>query len=608
MERRSMRWRRRQPQQNCPAKTLLGHFSPPGDEMRAYRLYLTKSLNLNTSHTNLAEMEDSLLAKFYGPPETEPKYFSFFRPTDLALLEEALSVRLLIVRRAGNSRYARVHQRDIFDVISGDEEAQERVRHSFLLSVDDSKKWKLVFSNEIPTGFTARGAERSFISGASRPPAGCCWVGQATFLWGAKEHCCPSSNCLESLPDFLSGSQAWHGKRRVMIVSHLASVTLKNVSFHPKDQVFAILSFLRPDDEDDGGGTLGAKRAVVLCLTVDGSLYLPHKEFADSIINVVQSRGRQIASETFPDINLKIRRGKKDPPPPPPPPGAKLDCCDPCRNSVLYEKNMSPRGPARLLTSRCSSFDLMFSLGWDTEENVNLVRAASKLTCCFYDIESTSQDRNAPLGREDIAYPFFNLNDVSIPRQAEVSQHPVLIATMDGLDMREGVEPQFFRVTRENSIRQVVYAFVDHVYAKRLRAQEEKQALLQPLLSRIQRYKDAFLGFLESLPLTPEEEAFAAAAATDPKVGEYLMQRVATKKRNRLEQSWRKTLWGMLESQLNDLVYKYYVLAYNAEAVGDLLQLLFPSPCFSIPPVRPRLDFGTSHRSPQRRQEEPGPN
>jgi hypothetical protein len=219
----------------------------------------------------------------------------------------------------------------------------------------------------------------------------------------------------------------------------------------------------------------------------------------------------------------------------------------------------------------------MFSLGWDTEENVNLVRGASKLSCCFYDIESTSQDRNAPLGREDIAYPFFHLNDVSIPRQAEVSQHPVLIATMDGLDLREGNEPQFFRVTSERTVREVVYAFVDHVYAKRTRVQEEKKALLLPLLRRIQRYKDAFMTFFESRPLTPEEEAFARAAAADTKGGKDLMNRVAAKKRNRLEQSWRKTLWGLLETQLNNLVCKYYVLAYNAEAVSGLLPLLLPT-------------------------------
>jgi hypothetical protein len=516
-------------------------------------------------------MDDLLLSKFYGPPETQPKYFSFFRPTDLALLEEALSVRILIVRPSG-ARYARVHQRDIFDFISGGE---QRKKHAFVLSVED-KKWKLVFSDEIPTGFSPRGAERSFISGPARPPAGCCWLGQACFLLEDKSHSCPSSDCLASLPAFLTGSGAWNGKRAVTIVSHLASLPLKSISFRPKDQVFGVLSFLKADDDDDG--TLGAKKAVVICLLLDGSLYLPHKEIADSVINVVQSRGRQIASEPFPELSsLKMKRGKKIPPPQPPP-EEKWNCCDPCRNSFVYRRNMSSRGPARLLTSKSSSFDLLFSLGWDTEENVNLVRRASKLSCCFYDIESTSRDRKAPLGREDIDYPFCNLNDISIPRQAEVSQHPVLIATMDGMDLREGNEPQFFRVTSERSIRETVYAFIDHVYVKRNRATEEKEALLLPILSRILRYKEAFMTCLENVPRTPAEERFAAAASSNPD----LLKRVAAKRRDRLEQSWRKTLWGILEHQLNDLVQKYYVMAYNAESVGLLpppLQYLILNLC-----------------------------
>ena len=118
----------------CVCKRLLEYLDDgPKKGLDTYRSYIGKSLNLNLSHSNLANMEDSLLAKFYvhKSPLVSPKYFSFWRSRDLALLEEALDVRMVIVRRGPHERWSKIHDRRIYDILAGEDRHE---RKEFFLS------------------------------------------------------------------------------------------------------------------------------------------------------------------------------------------------------------------------------------------------------------------------------------------------------------------------------------------------------------------------------------------------------------------------------------------------------------------------------------------
>ena len=71
----------------------------------------------------LSILDEKLLSRFYQEHNQlrDPKYFSVFRPNskDLALLEEAMEVRIILLQPRENDNFIKLHDRRIFDATRG---------------------------------------------------------------------------------------------------------------------------------------------------------------------------------------------------------------------------------------------------------------------------------------------------------------------------------------------------------------------------------------------------------------------------------------------------------------------------------------------------------
>jgi hypothetical protein len=546
----------------CPSKALLLFFSRGKGELFAYRAYLKKTLNLNLSHSNLSELNDDLLGKFFSLncPEKPPKYFSLDRGADLAMLEAALNLRFIVARPGASCKWTKIHHREIYDVLSG----QKGLRETFRFILDFKKgEWQLFYCPENLFGYTPAASEIKFVG---RRASHSCYLAAVCELmdcdFSQHEH---SAGC-SSLEDFLRlGEEMGRllGKRRVIVVSHIGSEPIKKICYSIKRQIFGQLALFGGLEEEED--IMRVRGASVVAVDLQGGVYLPQPAVIDCVLNLVPRR-RTIKDEKYPDLKADVKKNvPKLPRPPPPDYGCR---CDPCRDAPLYGRNMGTRGPPRLLRTPMSSFDILKTLGWNDKENEDLINRVAFLSTCYYDIEASS----IPVpgcGNEDADFPFKRINDVSGPAKVLARQQPILIGVLDASDLERDAEPQIFRVKKEGSVGETIREFTDEVFRRRDESAELRARLLEPITARIEKFKEAYFNFFAERGWAEENEAVT------PKARELVEKRLRRKSLE-IQSSWDNTLWGLLASKLKYLTTSFHVFAYNSEAVRSLLVSFSP--------------------------------
>jgi hypothetical protein len=579
----------------CLEKQLLEHFSPPGQPMACYRKWLKSTLNLGVNHGNLSSLQDDLLGKFYslGHPERCPKYFKLFEGSSLAFLEEALNIRIVIVRkRQRQSKFVKLNDRRFFDKIV----LQPRKCHFFEL-MDVRGKQMIVERDEESLGYSPFASEILF-SAISVQLGNCFWESFCQLM----SLQCPeghnhSTGCA-TLKGFLSGGckdLAESINVPLMLVTHLranGTPDKRGPQLVARKQMFGQLCFFPL------GRSMETVR--VICMTYDDKIYLPTKIYSDVCKKIPSRTG--IRGETMPppfeDIAKQQRKQK--------PPSRKMESCrcKPCGEAVNFEKNMNHSGPPKQFVTKLSTNDLLKILALDSKENLAAVETCAKLACCYFDTEAESLQLDPDVGNEQAAFPFTPVSENKVPGYATAIQKTIFIGMMDGGDLAAGRPPEITRVTKEKSEERLIRDFAERVEEKKEESVVARYELLHGIFEVIDSYKETFMnyfaekGWLEEedpLPFPPEEEEYLAPPSSSssdveyssgsddddyaprhqhqrerrrkPKV--YTTREIRadrmTKNRNRILGAWRANLIGQLEESLTRLATDYYVFAFNAE-------------------------------------------
>jgi hypothetical protein len=547
----------------CLCKTFLEFFATPEDILSAYRLYLKKSWNVNISHGNLATLDFKVLSKLFmmHNPAASPKGFSFWRPLDLALLEEALQYRFIIAREGPFCRWIKLHHRQIFDVVA--EEEDTRPTFHFMLQHEEGE-WVLYFCPE-GMSYTSTLSELPFIRQIAPRGDGerHCYLTEAAFLlqleWTSHRH---SPSCGKLSQFLLSGNEM--------------SALLERFDDQAHSQLFAQLAFFGSE-----GKELKAATAAVLAVGLDGNLYQPSEEIANSVRKVVKTRKRQIPAERYPGDE---ERGEIAA-------AAVTDqdetLCSPCKKAKTFSKNMG--GKAYVLKTHWTSYELLRILNWWTPENVATLQKCSRLAMCYYDIEALTLEADAS-GHEDLSFPFTPLSDTHVSRTTLATQLPVLIGVISGLDLECGKDPQIFEVAGDKTHSDVICEFVDNIFERRLESACAIYELILPLLQKIDLYRAAYQDTFERAGWfsAPSEEGDVEFEGCDdeessgsewdeprckrrrrkkPLSVEEIKRARALRRRKQVDLAFANTPWGLLERNLKHLANSFTVFAYNSEQV-----------------------------------------
>ena len=122
-------------------KLLLEHLSEGAGGLTLYRAFLEKTLSLNIAHSNLYQMEDDLLRRFYQEETLPPKFFSF--PEDLSRLERVLDINIVVARvPQGETARFPPHSRPA-GVQPAGQEVQQAAAKFFYLSLEERGELKV---------------------------------------------------------------------------------------------------------------------------------------------------------------------------------------------------------------------------------------------------------------------------------------------------------------------------------------------------------------------------------------------------------------------------------------------------------------------------------
>ena len=274
-------------------KLLLEHLSEGAGGLTLYRAFLEKTLSLNIAHSNLYQMEDDLLRRFYQEETLPPKFFSF--PEDLSRLERVLDINIVVARVPQGSRqdFLRIHDRRVYSLLA--KKCNKRPAKFFYLSLEERgelKVWALRVMTDLgPTQETRVEFFDSYmISHGKMAVAGECRLELVCDLLHMPlppGHRHEEGACYSLLD--LCGSENYIGVQ-IIFATHLSTAMTHRVSRRPQHHVFGKLGYLPASAEDK---LTDFSRATVICVNAVGNWYLLHEPYAATVRSTPPRKGRK---------------------------------------------------------------------------------------------------------------------------------------------------------------------------------------------------------------------------------------------------------------------------------------------------------------------------
>ena len=523
--------------------------------LQLYRHFLSKTMCLNVSHSNLYEMHDDLLMQFYqhSHPDKKPKYFNFKNGADLSKLEITLQINLVVIRMPSfhyPTTYFKIHDRRIFSSFF------EENKSTKLFAVDHNGRHWSLFQWQGKEMFTYTDNEEYFAAKAKMFTKGNCFAATVAELLE-----CPvpphyhGEGVCSSLLDICQSNMMF-GKT-IIFASHIRTDMNIRRSRNEKNQLFGKLGFLKANNND----TLSDfSRAAIICVTNSGKIYIPKNEFAKVIRENIRENNKT-KQESFPNLSLEKEIAAAA--------AAESDdddeCCKckVCRDSKVYNlKNMSNGSEEqKLFTTRMNTIDLLTMLGLDTAENVAAVRKASWYCNSFFDAESCTNEKVIG-GEEDIQeIPFHTISDHKLSRKMFATQTPILLGLTCAISMDEGLPPAIFAATTPGTSK-LVREFSADVLNRREMATVAKYELLSPIFTKLEVMKSKYFQFMADEGY-PVGDAKVVPHECDGKKHANWENRERVRKE--VEVAFKKTLPGILEQQLDELARNYLVWSFCGE-------------------------------------------
>ncbi len=582
--------------------------APSERSIYIYKFFLQKCVHFDTDLSIASSVDDDILQGLFGLPDEEPVYMTFHAGgADLAKLSGILKIDLVVYFNPARQR--RTQKYKWFDSrlqsqLTGSGNSQS----TYFFRVERCKAGEFTL-NRVNEGealkeYTASESESPFISGRSVMTSSfnSCYLGALLALLGARhkpEHddpCCPTllSLCLAMGRGLGQTTMFFLKRKRILLASHHSTgcrykYARKKTNgkgalgiLDPKNQVFRILATLT------GQGDVA--ETIVVCVTVEGRLYIPHKLYADRareghkfpapntlnplrIDRLVQKKSA--GSTQFPEKDREQGKKQKTAPYEPACP------CSLCSNGLDYYKNFVIKGDGRRrptmaqrpFRSELDTLEYLHCFGIDTQDIRKRLTQVWSLSFASMDVESMTE--TLPAHTSDETAKIENLTELRYDSSPRLRQSVVVFAHGDfmnpsGTEEVGDCTPAFFRVKKNKSLVQLSVEYLDYIRKRRDAAAQLKEKLLEPVFSVLKPLKEAHWEYCRQRRLDGESDKTLKA---------------------RTESSFSTTLMGKFESHLARLVRSYYIFAYNGKGYDFILMAgpLVSAAARLSPPARPRI-------------------
>ena len=558
-------------------------------QLSAYRRFLKGTLNLQVNHGNLARVSDRLLAAFYrlDRPKSAPRFFDFHRRLNIAWVERIWQRRIVILhpweRRGRPVQWVKYHDNRVRDLVSG----RDKPVDYFVLH-PASKAAQIYPVNNVYGRCISYGTEDELSK--SQIVSSCMSDGRFCYLTGLRKlfsrqsvaDCSHGSWCrsLQTLQASCRQVAADLGLGFIL-AHHVKSDILANdwKRPHPKHQSFSVVCVapLAGDRVED---------LPVVCVTLDGDLYLPHDGYARDI-RKPPPRIANLPSASLPFAET-CSQPEEDPPPPPPPevsgetPEDYTCRCEHCEAmKERYGKNMEVGGSQSLIKNKTSSFDLLRTLGWFNPELEETLNKCCRLSIAAFDIETMSEKNPAHCEREENFLDLEDhlggedlLRDGHEPAEVWAVHTPVKIGVLDATMLENMENSVILTLEEETGTEALVKDFVHLLLDMREEALHQKRELLQDVFDRIEKYREAHFEFMERVVLPSHEPILKKPASGEtPGMQEVRKQQEKSyeEKVSSVDKAWKHSVFGQLEGKLDSLCQSYNVFSHNGMSFDMVL-------------------------------------
>ena len=473
-----------------------------GRGLDCYRSYIGNTFNLNSSHSNMAEMEDRLLLNFYGrDPASRPQFFDVRKDCDLARLEYATNVQIVLAipPKRTSQTWTKLYDRRAMDAHLPGAWADKPTLHFFAVTLDGGD-WIMHAGLEEDTDYTQSDSESIMIAKGRKIED--CYLETACDLLdvACSDHVHSEEVCLDFAGTCASAdAKRLLGERQVRFLAHTGSEWLKKRKMakpNGKDQHFSKLGDIRRDEDDPRSD------ASVLCLNRDRRMFVPHVGIVEEALQASKKKPpfpKQEpppgAPEHFSKSKNKTKRSRVA--------DGYLESiaghCAACREASSYADNMPACGPQKAYKISLPIDELLRLLALDTADNLAAVQTCCEMSCGWFDLESASCSTNKVDDFNPALEPQFRHFDEALePRKVLCVQRPILASLIDGLQLMEGAEPEVLEANSDaSSSHEMLVRLSDNMLDRQKRAAIRKEELLRPLTSVVARMKDAFFEFYE---------------------------------------------------------------------------------------------------------------
>ena len=219
----------------------------------------------------------------------------------------------------------------------------------------------------------------------------------------------------------------------------------------------------------------------------------------------------------------------------------KVCVCPTCRQSDKFDINMGRGGPERLCVYSLCLSELLKMLGFDTDENLNIVEQLCSLSMASMDIESMTVEVDLePPAREGAGLFYGVVDDVKLQGHFKKVQKPVMIAHLDQLSDENDVKVFTIESDAEEDIYKMMREYWKFVAERHEAVRKEKHKLARSLLLLVQTYKVAHFEF-------SQQWCIANQIPTQDQT---------------YHRSYKQSLVGQLEKRLRMLINEYTVFSF----------------------------------------------
>ncbi len=529
-------------------------------ELRLYRLFMADSISFGFSANVLACLPDSVVRRYYGPPDREPKFCSIADHSALEGLKRLTGRHFVLYfwkKRTGACRA--LDTRCLWDVCGqaglGSSEGP-REAYSFLLygsRYARSCKIALLSDELACLGPKDSVLQDSPFSSASEPVTSCGLRALCLLLGGRtppqiQEPWSLSRVCTEaSLARRLLG-------RDCLLAVRVGAKIGKGCPLNPRNNAFMHVSLL--SDRSPGAAAVDWRLVPVVLVGFHDRIFLADEATA----GVVKQDRRAVLTDlphplrrSLPDDleeELRARRAREEQE------GgggheraesfAHSPCsCQLCRSSVAYRRNLQLRGGQKLYTVEPDLRTLLRCFALDTEDNLARVKLCLRLSVAGMDLETSTWAAGCKgLSSErkpcEESVPLTPISGKPMSGDQELAQRILMIGHYDrDLPWAEGEYKIIESARSPEGAREACHSYVAYVVSRQKLLSDEKEALLAPLMEFTLERKRAFFAYcLENVP--PE-----------------------SRKDLKIEAAWAASLLGQLDRRLRKLAARYSVQAFN---------------------------------------------